>query len=195
MKAMRSHTVSNPSVQESLHPVGRPNACNLCHLDETLGWTAKHLTDWYGQESPELVSDQQDIAASVLWALMGDAGQRSLIAWSMGWDPARAKSGGRWMVPFLSQLLDDPYHVVRSTAHRSLAKIDGFADIEYDFMDPPEKRRAAQKAVMELWGKLQREGGDAAKPAALQNAQGALNQSVFDRLRGRRNDREVFLEE
>ena len=33
---------------------GRPNACNLCHLDRTLAWTAKHLEGWYGFAPPEL---------------------------------------------------------------------------------------------------------------------------------------------
>jgi nitrate/TMAO reductase-like tetraheme cytochrome c subunit len=34
---MRSHQVSSPNVRESLD-YGRPNACNLCHLNETLSW-------------------------------------------------------------------------------------------------------------------------------------------------------------
>ena len=38
-ESIRSHQVSSPSVAESLPPVGRPNACNLCHLDRTLAWT------------------------------------------------------------------------------------------------------------------------------------------------------------
>ena len=38
MRAIRSHTVTSPSVRETVD-VGRPNACNLCHLDRTLAWT------------------------------------------------------------------------------------------------------------------------------------------------------------
>ena len=42
LKTIRSHTVSSPSVAESLES-GRPNACNLCHLDKPLSWTAAAL--------------------------------------------------------------------------------------------------------------------------------------------------------
>ncbi len=90
--AIRSHQVSTPSVQESLF-TGRPNACNQCHLDKTLAWTAEHLHEWYGTPRPELSEDEQAIAASVLWTLKGDAGQRVLMAWSMGWNAARLASG------------------------------------------------------------------------------------------------------
>ena len=41
LHAMRSHQVSSPNVQESI-AYGRPNACNLCHLDQTLSWAAEH---------------------------------------------------------------------------------------------------------------------------------------------------------
>ena len=43
LKTIRSHQISNPSVQATLE-TGRPNACNLCHLDKTLEWTANALT-------------------------------------------------------------------------------------------------------------------------------------------------------
>ncbi|HKQ40089.1 MAG TPA: cytochrome c3 family protein, partial [Verrucomicrobiae bacterium] len=45
MKAIRSHQVDSPSVQATI-ATGRPNACNLCHLDKTLAWTAEKLTEW-----------------------------------------------------------------------------------------------------------------------------------------------------
>ena len=42
LKAIRSHQIDSLNVQTSL-ATGRPNACNLCHLDQTLAWTAEHL--------------------------------------------------------------------------------------------------------------------------------------------------------
>ncbi len=47
LKALRSHQISNPTVKASLQ-TGRPNACNLCHLDKSLRWTAQNLFAWYG---------------------------------------------------------------------------------------------------------------------------------------------------
>ena len=34
--------IESPDVATTLK-TGRPNACNLCHLDKTLDWTAEHL--------------------------------------------------------------------------------------------------------------------------------------------------------
>jgi len=99
IKASRSHTITSPGVVESLPPIGRSNACNLCHLDKTLAWTATHLHSRYGHVVPQLSADQKTIAASALWALEGDAAQRAFAAWSMGWDPARAVSADHWMAP------------------------------------------------------------------------------------------------
>ena len=42
-----------PSVQATLE-TGRPNACNLCHLDKTLAWTAEYLERWYRIPRPAL---------------------------------------------------------------------------------------------------------------------------------------------
>jgi hypothetical protein len=42
LKTIRSHTISSPSVAESVDS-GRPNACNLCHLDKSLAWTEAAL--------------------------------------------------------------------------------------------------------------------------------------------------------
>ena len=79
LRAIRSHTIDSPSVQTSV-TTGRPNACNLCHLDRTLQWTADTLEQWYDIDPPELSEDEKTVAASVLWILRGDAVQRALVA-------------------------------------------------------------------------------------------------------------------
>src|SRR5437899_7030654 len=75
LKTIRSHQISSPSVKATLD-TGRPGACNLCHLDKTLAWTAEHLEQWYGTPKPQLGDEEQSVAASLLWLLKGDAGQR-----------------------------------------------------------------------------------------------------------------------
>jgi hypothetical protein len=74
-KAIRSHTIDTPSVQTSLS-TGRPNACNQCHLDKTMAWTAGRLEQWYGIGRPDLDDAESATSAGVLWALKGDAGQK-----------------------------------------------------------------------------------------------------------------------
>jgi len=79
LKTIRSHQISSPSVQATLE-TGRPDACSLCHLDKTLAWTAGALDEWYGIPQPALSDDEETVAASVLWLLKGDAGQRAIVA-------------------------------------------------------------------------------------------------------------------
>jgi hypothetical protein len=155
LKTIRSHTVSSPSVRESVDS-GRPNACNLCHLDKTLAWTRDALEQWDGapKTAPvNLTGDQQSLAASLLWLLRGDAGQRAITAQAMGWQPAQLASGTDWMAPFLAQLLDDPYDAVRFIASRSLKALPGFSGFEYNFVAPPGVRRQAQLKTMATWDK------------------------------------------
>jgi len=45
----RSHRISSPTDPKILN-TGMPNACNLCHLDESLAWTQESLeSGWGGQ--------------------------------------------------------------------------------------------------------------------------------------------------
>ncbi len=132
------------------------------------------------------------MAASLLWLLRGDAGQRALMAWSLGWDSARQISGSDWMPPFLGQLLEDPYDAVRFIAARSLRRSEAFSDWSYEFFGPTEVRAAAHREVLERWQGLPH-GAD--KPAVLIDANGAVNRDLQERLLRQRDDRVVSLAE
>jgi predicted CXXCH cytochrome family protein len=194
LKATRSHTIDSPRVRTALES-GRPTACNQCHLDQTLDWTQRHLKEWYpATEDLELSDDQRDVSASVLWAVQGDAGQRALAAWTMGWEDARQASGQNWFVPYLANLLNDPYPAVRFIAARSLRLVEGFADFEYDFLGDEDSRRAAKRKALDVWeqapGSPDRRGS-----AILLDETGRLDQTTFDRLLKQRNDKDLDLNE
>lgn len=150
LTAIRSHQVSSPRVDVELS-TGRPNACNLCHLDRTLDWTAGHLERWYGQRAPVLDEVQRTVADSVRITLAGDAGQRVLMAWHLGWSPARAASGSDWIAPYLGQLMDDPYAAVRCVAERSLRGTPDLVPKGYDYVLSPGQRPPALEAVLDQW--------------------------------------------
>ncbi|MEX0715013.1 MAG: cytochrome c3 family protein [Planctomycetaceae bacterium] len=156
--ATRSHRIDSPSVEMS-KKFGRPNACNLCHLDQTLEWTGEKLTEWYGHPRPKLDDEEREVAASLLWLLRGDAGQRIIAAWHMGWEPAREASGDGWQVPFVAELLDDPYSAVRYVAEKSLRKLSAGSDLEYDFLAPPAERRASRDRAIADWNRLENPEG------------------------------------
>jgi predicted CXXCH cytochrome family protein len=190
LKAIRTHRITSPNVAATL-ATGRPDACNLCHVDRTLAWSAEHLTAWYGAPAVELSDDERTIAASLVWLLRGDAGQRALAAWSLGWAPAQAASTTAWMAPFLAVLLDDPYSAVRYTAARSLRTLPGYADLEYDFVGRPAEWRRTQEDVMARW----HGAGTAARPELLIAAGGGISRDAADALRHRRDDHPVALSE
>ena len=150
LKAARSHTIESPSVATTLE-YGRPNGCNQCHLEETLGWTADHLSKWYGIESPELPEEDRVISYTILSALKGNAIQRALAAWSIGWSEAHKASTTDWVVPFIGFLLHDDYHAVRFIAARSLRSIPGYDNSLYDSLAPKAERDQAAKIIYRQW--------------------------------------------
>ena len=194
LKAIRSHTIDSPTVQSSLM-TGRQNACNGCHLDKSLGWTARHLNEWHGTPIPEFQSEyQRDLAASVLWILTGDAGQRALTAWSMGWKAAQKVSKSDWMVPFVAPLLVDAYDAVRYVAYRTVRTLPGCEKIEYDFMGDVNQRAAAMEAARNAWA-ARSDGNGSTGDHILISPNGALQIEKWKMLLGNQNNRRVHLQE
>ena len=193
LKAVRSHTVSSPTVAESVEQ-GRPNACNLCHLDKTLGWTADSLKEWYGTDSPVLGAAEQTVAASLLWMLRGDAGLRALTAWSLGWAPAQEASGTAWMVPHLAELLTDPYEAIRYIAYRSIVSLPHVSSFDYDYVASREERIQRVLPVLQTWQEsdLSRHRRE---PELLVDRDGRLRTDVMRRLFDQRDTRGLFLRE
>jgi Cytochrome c554 and c-prime len=194
LKTIRSHQISSPSVQSSLQ-TGRPTACNLCHLDKTLAWTAERLHDWYRTPIPEVPDDDRMIAASLVTLLRGDAGQRAIIAQAMGWQPAQQISGINWMPPYLSLLLNDSYDAVRYIAGRSLTSIPGYGELGYDPAAPAEQRLAMRRRALERWRDLRPSQGRRSDPQLLFMPDGTFVPGTIDRLIASRNNRRVFYRE
>ena len=191
LRALRSHQVEKPSVATT-KSTGRPNACNLCHLDRTLEWTDERLSEWYGQERVELSELERTRAASVMWALAGDAGQRALVGWHLGWGPAREASTTDWTVPLLTELMLDDYEAVRMIALRSLRTVKGFEGTEYDIVGNAGKRLEKVRAVRRTWDdeSMSRRG---ARPEVLLDERGGLDRKAFQELFNRRDRRPVVL--
>jgi predicted CXXCH cytochrome family protein len=156
LKAIRSHQISSPRVADEL-ATGRPNACNLCHLDKTLAWTANRLAEWYNQSKPQLSEQTAEVADALRLALAGDAGQRVLIAWHLSWPSALQISGTNWIPAVLGQLLDDPYAAVRCVAGRSLRGISNLTPPGYDYVEDPRTRAPVREAVWASWQRQTRE--------------------------------------
>jgi predicted CXXCH cytochrome family protein len=194
LKAIRSHQISSPKVSDDLR-VGRPNACNLCHIDRTLDWTATQLKQWYGQENVELTADQKGISRIVDLALSGDAGQRVLAAWHLSWAPAlEASTTTNWIFSILGQLLDDPYAAVRCGAERSFRRLGKQVPDGYDYSLDPRSREPVRE---KLWNSLQATSvpSDRVNALLLLDGKGQPDRPRFDALVSQRNERPVRLRE
>jgi predicted CXXCH cytochrome family protein len=149
-KATRSHQVTSPWVKSIEHK-SRPNACNLCHLDKSLAWTADHLSDWYGQATPELVDDEQTVSAWALWMLRGDAGQRVIAAWHARWSDAGPGPGEEWLAPILISLVDDPYAAVRWVSRASLRSLPGIEELSVEDLANKANRVQFVERARKTW--------------------------------------------
>ncbi len=193
LKTIRSHTVSSPSATESVE-LGRPNACNLCHLDKTVAWTADRLDEWYGTPVPELADDDRSIAAGLLWLWRGDAGLRAITAQAMGWRPAQETSGTHWMTPHLAEALGDPYEAVRFIAARSLRTLPDYANLSFDFVGPEQERIDAAVHLMAEW-RADPRSRRRRDPELLFDREGLPRLDVMRRLFDQRDRRGLFLRE
>jgi hypothetical protein len=194
LRAIRSHTVDSPNVAISV-ATGRPNACNLCHLDRTLQWTAERLAEWYDIEPPDLTGDERTVAASILWTLSGDAVQRALMAWSMGWEEARQASGSQWMVPYLCTLLVDPYDVVRWRAQRSLRLYPEYRAAALDSLAgaTKEQQSAMMSSILLAWTRGFPATGGRSGPQLLLQPDARMDKERFARLSALRKDQDLVL--
>ena len=150
LRGVRSHQIDSPTVLATLQS-GRPNACDLCHLDKTLKWTSDKLSEWYGQAAPELGEEDQKVSSIVKLLLSGDGAQRALAAYTLGWEPALAASGTDWEAPLLANGLEDSYPAVQIISHRSLTHLPGFKTFAYNVEGTLEERQEAVRAALKLW--------------------------------------------
>lgn len=194
LKAIRSHEIDSPRVATTL-ATGRPNACNLCHLDRPLGWTADHLEAWWDHPRPTLSRDREEVSAVLLDLLTGDAGQRALAAWHLGWEPAREASGHDWLAPWLGHPLYDPYATVRYVAAESLETLPGWETLAYDYLASEQARARARTEVIGRWLDTHPRPPQRAGRTVLTDAAGDLLLYEIDRLSKLRDDTPLSLEE
>ncbi len=177
LKGIRNHRIESPRVTGRSGGDEKPNACNLCHVDRSLAWTADALARWYKQPVPPGLVDGNP--AAVEWLLSGDAILRAIAAYQFGWVGAMTAAPVKRFVPYLVVALNDPYAAVRYVAGHALHAID--PTIAYDYLAPPEERKRVGDAILARWL--------AADPA---NATGAaaINARIIE-LVGKRDDTPV----
>ena len=197
MGALRSHRIDSPQIDTSLQS-DRPNACNLCHLDKTLKWASAKLSEWYGHPQSEIPAPFDNIAASVVWLLQGDAAQRTILAWHMGWDETFKTSSSAWRLPLLVQLLNDEYSATRFVSAFAISQLDIIGNIledsGYHFIAPVEARRSAQQFIVNQW-QVKLSPLTKANSEVLINDDGTIRTDVLQQLLKNQSKRRMIMSE
>jgi predicted CXXCH cytochrome family protein len=190
----RSHRIVVPRVRDSVG-TGKPHACNLCHLDKSLGWTQEQLGKWYGTSPVTLSDEDRNIASSVLHLLQSDARSRAVVAGAFSRRESQQASGADWPAELLLRTLEqERYEAVRYLLYRGLRSLHPDAVSGYDYQGRPAERAAQLRGLTQ---RLQ----SAARPARGRypylplTANGRIADEVFDRLLRARNDPDVSVNE
>jgi predicted CXXCH cytochrome family protein len=192
----RSHRIEIPDVQVT-RQTGKPHACNLCHLDKSLGWTQAQLASWSdGQRRrmQHLSVEEESISAALLHLLRDDARSRVMVAGAFANPAAQRAAGTEWFGMFLTRhLADERYPAVRYLAHRALRSAYGeTAAGPYDYLASPEQRLAQLRRLRLRF--------DAAplsrpRPGLPLTAQGLPDEAALRRLLDQRHDPDVTINE
>ncbi len=192
----RSHRIQIPDVKDSLD-TGKPHACNLCHLDKSLGWTRDQLGKWSDRQRVlprELTADEENVSSAVLLMSQADARTRAIVAGAFSNPDALRASGTDWIGPFLTRLIeDDRYPVVRYLAHRGWSGVHGeAASGPFDYLALPAKRASQLQAI-----KTRFDAVPIRKPYPYLplTPKGLPDEAVLSRLREKRNDPDVTINE
>jgi hypothetical protein len=147
----RSHRVESPDVKRDVE-AGRPNACTLCHLDQSPLWAADRMREFWGDKYQRPLSRPDGIVLEAPEALAslhaGDPVQRVVYAFHLGRADAAlsAPTRGALLQNLLVGLVD-PYGAMRFTAFRSARKLDVALNLGlsealsvFDVQAEPERR-------------------------------------------------------
>jgi predicted CXXCH cytochrome family protein len=190
----RTHRIAIPRVKDSLG-TGKPHACNLCHLDKSLGWTQENLGKWYGTKPEPLSEDDRTLASSLLHLAQSDARSRAVVAGAFAWPPAQQASGRDLPTLLLPRILENErYEAVRYTAHKALRSLYGAAVNDYNYQGTPAERAAQLRKlrlVLERFEPVDR----IRYPNLPLTSRGLLAEDVFQRLLRSRSDPDVNINE
>ena len=196
MTTHRSHRIQTPDVAGSVG-TGKPHACNLCHLDKSLGWTRDELAKWPGQKTfppPKLSPEEETISAAVLTLSRGDARSRVIVAGAFRDPAARLAAGTDWTGSVLTRVLEhERYPAVRHLAHRGLQAAHGDAAAgPFDPVGTPAQRLEELRSMRSRF-----DAAPVRRPFAFLplTARGLPDDAVLERLRKGRHDPDLSINE
>jgi hypothetical protein len=122
---VRTHRISSPTDAQMI-AAAAPNACNLCHLDHTIGWTLDALRDRFGVTRAPRTDAYGDEAVGDVWLASKHPAIRLIAAAAYARSPL-----GKGELAQIMRGLDDPLAYVRVWTLFAVEDIVGHR-IDYD---------------------------------------------------------------
>ena len=146
---IRSHRISSPIDEEML--ATSLNACNLCHLDKSVAWTAQMLREEFAVPMPTLPELDEVRPAAQAWLASDERIHRLTAASALGY----SKYGSQFLGDLLA-VLDAPVAYDRLRFLWAIEDILGreLSRDEYDVTAAPSVRRAQAAALRAKGGAL-----------------------------------------
>jgi hypothetical protein len=190
----RSHRIEGLRIKDSVG-TGKPHACNLCHLDKSLGWTQDWLGKWYQRAPEQLPEEEHKFSSALLHLFQSDARSRVVVAGAFSSPAAQAASGTDWEGEILARVLEvERYPAVRYLAHRGLRSLYSEDLGPYDYL-AAGKERSDQLSGMKSRLAVLTARRPGTYPYLPLTAGGKLDDTVVKLLLQKRNDPDVFVHE
>lgn len=160
MDIHRSHHIENP--RPAAHAAaGRPNACNLCHLDRSAAWAEEQTARLWGGRA-ESVNRADGLAAETAGGIAGlyagDPVVRAVTAVAVDRALQAGYPSPRAWKPHLLNAMSDNYPAIRRFAARALRRVSGELADEleaFDFIAAEPDRTAALERLIRHWSRLE----------------------------------------
>ena len=148
MQAVRTHQIGSPT-DSRMYATGQPNACNLCHLDKSVSWTAHAIFEKWGKRvglepswAPAYGGNLERPVGEV-WLESRSLAPRLVAVQAYARSPLARRS-----LPLLWNLLEDPVPCVRLYSLTALDRLLGTKlEADYDVTGTPEQLKKEVTAL------------------------------------------------
>ncbi len=143
---VRTHTIFSPTNSDMIE-ANHPNACNMCHVEESIDWTLDHLKQWYAiQYDTEAIArnyPDRKGSAAVGWT------RSSHHATRLTGSDALTRANAHWALDAILNMLDDEYLINRQFTARGLKSMLGIdvRDYGYQFYMFADQRAEPLEAI------------------------------------------------
>lgn len=198
-----THHIENPEPARAWR-YEMPEACSLCHTNQTAVWAAEAQSQLFQQPLPaDLPADPAfGTAEAVRTLLMGDVVQRATaVAALSGERYYRQEADARlWVVPFLLLALEDEYPAIRYMAWRGLRDVTARAALtlpvtDYDYLAGADTRTAHLFQLWDWWAAVDKTAIPFPGTAVPLDASFMPQTAVIQPLLARRSDEAVHIGE